>query len=200
MTNMTKDTYPKCYAKFKKSSLEIMNDLLKKTTELDREHGANLCMDKNKMVNVRNICIGSKCSVDIDKLGVIPCKREEIKLGHFHTHTRINTPPPFDTIIDIPSPSDWYLWLGIGEFINVTESFLSCIGAKDSIKCYQKRRDHTLEEGNAMVKIATNMEESGGQVNKEYPDPQDPALKRYKKYNKELEKYYYKFDPEECRE
>lgn len=196
---MTKDTYPKCYAKFKKSTMYIMNDLLKRTMESDQEHGAHLCMDRDRMINIRGICRGTKCGIEIDKFGIAPCKQKETRLGDFHTHPR-SVPPPFDTVASIPSPSDWYWWLGIGEFINIPESFLSCLGSKDGIKCYQKRKDYTLEEGNTMVKIATDMEDAGAQVDKGHPDPQDPALKRYKKYNEELEEYYYKFDPEECRE
>ncbi len=180
---MTKDTYPKCYAKFKGSSLEKMKDLLKKSTEL--EHGATLCMDRNRMINLRNICVGGRCRVIVDtEKG---CEQGEIKLGDFHTHAK--EIPPFSS--NLPSTEDWYDWV---------DNFLSCLGAKNDIKCYQRRRDYTTDEENRMASIATNMEMAEYQVDTEHPDPQDLALKRYKKYNEELEEYYHKFDPEECSE
>lgn len=181
--DMTKDTYPRCYAKFKTSSINEMTELLKRSIKL--EHGASLCMDRNKLINLRNMCVGNKCFIIVDTGNT--CEQGEIKLGDFHTHA--NEIPPFP--LDIPSSDDWYGWI---------DNSLSCLGSKNNIKCYQKRRDYTSEDIHRMEDIVTNMEMAEYQVNQKFPDPQDPALKRYKKYNEELEEYYYRFNPEECNE
>lgn len=145
-----------------------------------------MCNEKSrryKKTNLRNICVGGRCRVIVDREK--GCDQGEIKLGDFHTHA--HEIPPFPS--GLPSAEDWYDWI---------DNFLSCLGAKDDMKCYQKRRDFISEENNRMASIVTNMEIAEYKVDTKHPDPQDPALKRYKKYNEELEEYYHKFDPEEC--
>lgn len=188
--------YPKCFAKFKKSSIEKMKELIHESKEI--EHGAILCMEKGtKKINLRNTCKGTECDVEIEK----GCPNGEIEFGEFHTHPQ--TPLPAHYPDDIPSSGDWLNWI-------TNEYNLSCLGTKNVLNCYQPKYDPVFIDGprpenidmmnkigHTVTKINTCEEFIGN-----HPEPKDqkrePVLKNLMRYTKDLEKYYYRFSPEEC--
>jgi len=183
---MTNNTYPKCYTKFRKSTIDKMKELVNKSQI--SEHGGTFCLDRELKVNLRDICKGDICGINIKG----DCQQGEILAGQFHTHPHIEI-PPFPS--DIPSPGDWQLWTS-------RNYLLTCVGSKKVTKCYQKKKDLKPEEINRIKNIITDMDrsESGIDTELEPPDYQQPALRRYKKHNEKLEGYYHKFPPEECSE
>jgi hypothetical protein len=175
-------TYPKCFAKFSNKSLDLMKDLAEKSKII--EFGATICMDRNRKIDLGNVCSGDKCSVNITK----GCQIGQ-EIGEFHTHP-YNEIPPFPN--DIPSPDDWSRWI-------INNHFLSCLGSKKYTRCYQKKYDFESEEENTIKSLVTNMEISESHVENIESDPKLLKLKKLLKYNDEIEEYFYKFDPIECK-
>lgn len=178
---MSPYNYPKDYFKFKKSTLDIMKDLIQKTQIDNTEYGATLCTDSNRNIEAINVCKGEFCGVKInDKI----CPPGKIKVGEFHTHPPMEIPPfsPSE-----PSSFDWFTWIDDNHYI-------SCIGTPEMrIDCYQRKRDPTSEDLNNMKNLARDMMYAESDVDVGNPDPRQPELIEFRELGKKLEKYYHKF-------
>ena len=104
--------------------IDIMKHKLKKTEELHKEHGFNLCqIDGSNELKDDTHCIGNACSLPLAKT----CKIGN-KVGGFHTHPKESSTP---SLVD--------LW--IGYYYGV-----ECVGgtADKKIMCYV-RKDETRD-------------------------------------------------------
>ena len=118
------------------NTIKQMEYMLDKSLFTGKEHGFNLCLNKDKIIKPGKFCEGSKCSMDISEF---TCEENQKTIGIYHTHRNMSN----------PSMSD----LSTGYLVG-----MNCIGSPREIKCFRRKKDF---DGKAFadIKIVQTKEE-----------------------------------------
>lgn len=173
--------------KFSKDAIKKMKDMIKFTVRFKKETGGILCSDDNNKINLENICEGTICSVKIEDRKC-PNNREDV--GTYHTHHTISGFYFYDDIL--PSSGD------------ISGKKFVCIGQKIFVSPFDMKGTEKIRCLDLKDKKVDNVKRDLNRL--KIRDKEDEfmfktfgiGLKNWKKMMKEhIDKYYYKFDPEE---